>query len=209
MKPWGTTSADVTADAKLVGEGRPPGFAKYNATSESEPELAESSGDDDDAGSSWSRANSTTSADVTAVAKTVGEFRPPGIAKFSASTESEFTKSSDEAGSSRFKANDTNSAAVTAVVKSAAEARPASRQNPNPNSQSLLVRILLPMKMKLDLLGPKQAARPAHPQQQQSQSLWVKFGFLGSQCALSSEAVSCGVRKKKSKSESESGGERK
>ena len=51
----------------------------------SEPELAAdeySSSDEDEAGSSWSRAKCTTSTAATvAVAKSVGEVRPPGIAK--------------------------------------------------------------------------------------------------------------------------------
>ena len=56
-------------------------------TPESEPELAESSDEDSSSvegktGSSWSRASCTTStAATTAVAKSVGEVRPPGFAK--------------------------------------------------------------------------------------------------------------------------------
>ena len=58
------------------------------------------------------------SADITAVAKPVGFFRPPGITKFSASTESEFAKPPEEAGSSRFKASGVNGATAAAVVLS-------------------------------------------------------------------------------------------
>ena len=48
-------------------------------------ELAESSSDEDEAGSFWSRARGTTSTAATAtVAKSVGEVRPLGIAKCSA-----------------------------------------------------------------------------------------------------------------------------
>ena len=68
---------------KPVGEAQPPEFV----TPESEHELAESSDEDsssvdDEAGSSWSRASCTTSTAATsAVAKSVGEVRPPGFAK--------------------------------------------------------------------------------------------------------------------------------
>ena len=86
-----TTAATAvnTSVAKSVGvdEARPPGIAKYRATTESE--LAKLSGK---AGSSESGAKGTTSADVTAVAKSVAEARPPGIENCSASTESEFSK---------------------------------------------------------------------------------------------------------------------
>ena len=47
-------------------------------------EFAKSSGE---AVSSWPRASGTTSAAATAVAQSVGEARPPGIAKYSATTE--------------------------------------------------------------------------------------------------------------------------
>ena len=63
--------------------------------------------------SSWPGADDTASADVTTVAKTVGESRPPpGIAKHSTTTE----MSSGEAGPSWSTANDLNSAADTAAV---------------------------------------------------------------------------------------------
>ena len=94
----GTTSAGVTVVTKAVGEALPPEFVDNNATSESEP--AESSDEDsssmeNEAGSSWSRASCTTStAATTALAKSVGEVRPPGLAKRRALTASEFALSS-------------------------------------------------------------------------------------------------------------------
>ena len=57
---------------------------------------------------------------ATTLAKTVGEPRPPGIAKNSATTEA----SSGEAGPSWTEADGTTSADDTAPVKSAGEARP-------------------------------------------------------------------------------------
>ena len=75
---------------KLVGEGRPPGFVKYNATPESE--LAKFFLQLAPLKNSWTRASGTNVAGATAVVKSVGEFRPLGIANFSASTESEFAK---------------------------------------------------------------------------------------------------------------------
>ena len=82
-----TTAAAAVATkvAKSVceGEARPCGIAKYGATAES---YAEKSGG---AGPSWSGARGTTSADVTAVARTVGEAQPPEFAKYSATSDSE------------------------------------------------------------------------------------------------------------------------
>ena len=120
----GTTSADVTAVVKYVGDGRPFWIEEYSATTKSE--LPESSGEVE---SSWSRANCTTTAVATTVAKSVGdgEARPPGIAKFSATSKSELAKLPgelhDEAGHSWPRANDTSSAAVSAVAKLVDEAR--------------------------------------------------------------------------------------
>ena len=63
--------AAATAAVKSVSEG----FVKYSDTSESEPELTETSGEDE-AVSSWSRTSCTTST-AAAVAKSIGEVRPP------------------------------------------------------------------------------------------------------------------------------------
>ena len=76
-----------------------------------------------EAGSSWPREDDTTSADVTAVAKSVGEALPPGIAKYSATTESELAKLSAEDGSFESGAKGTTSAVVTAVAKSSFASR--------------------------------------------------------------------------------------
>ena len=70
-----TIGAADTAVAKSAGGGRLLRIAQYNVRSESE--LAKSS---DEAGSSRTRASGTAIADVTAVAKSVGEVRPPGSA---------------------------------------------------------------------------------------------------------------------------------
>ena len=126
----------------LATEVRPPGIAKYVATSKSKSELAELPDElPDEAGRSWPRAYSMTSACLSAVTKSVGEARPPGF--------------------------------VTA------ESEP----------QSLLMKTLLPRKMKLDLLGPEQVARPEQPQQQQSQSLLVKFDLLCLRSAQSPDRI--------------------
>ena len=58
------------------------------------------------------------------IAKTVGEARHPGIAKFCATTESELAESSGEAGSSWSSASDMTSTAATAVTKSGGDALP-------------------------------------------------------------------------------------
>ena len=80
-----TTNAAVTAVEKPVGEARPLGIAKHSAPTESELAMSsgeDSSSDEDEAESSWSRASCTTSTAATAaVAKSVGEVRPPRIAK--------------------------------------------------------------------------------------------------------------------------------
>ena len=88
-KPWierevakyGNTTECAGEFPVEVGEARPPGFAKYSATSVPESELAESfheasSSGEDEVGPSWSRASGTTS---TAVAKLVGEARPLAV----------------------------------------------------------------------------------------------------------------------------------
>ena len=79
--------------------------------------FAESCGE---AGSSWSSASDTTSTAATAVAttvaKSVGEAWPPGIAKYSASTESELAKSHGEGGSPWCRANGTSAAAIAVVT---------------------------------------------------------------------------------------------
>ena len=75
------------------------------------------------AGSSWPGETQTTSAAATAVAKSVGEFQPPGIVEQSATTKPELAESSGGAGPSWSRANG-NSAPATAAVKSAGGARP-------------------------------------------------------------------------------------
>ena len=145
--------AVTTTVAKSVGdcEARPPGIAKYVATSKSKSELAELPDElHDEAGRSWPRSYGMTSACLSAVTTSVGEARPPGFV--TAESEPELAESSDEdssskedeAGSSWSRASCTTcTAATTAVAKSAGEVRPLvlakrteSRQNPN--SQSLL-----------------------------------------------------------------------
>ena len=90
IKANGTNSAAAAAAAKSVDEARPPEFAKYHITSESESELAESSdedfpSDEVEAGSPWSTASGTTSRAATAaVAKSVGEVRPRQITECTA-----------------------------------------------------------------------------------------------------------------------------
>ena len=96
-KATGTTSADdteVTAVAKPAGEDRPPESVMCSGTSESAP--AESAGDEDEAGSLWSRTIGTTSADATTAAKSVGEAMPPEFVMYCATSESELEESSDE-----------------------------------------------------------------------------------------------------------------
>ena len=80
-----------------------------------------------EAGSSWSRAHGTTSANVAAVVKLAGEAPPPGLVKYSATSESELAKFClmlGPLGSSWARASGMNSAGTTAVVKSVGEARP-------------------------------------------------------------------------------------
>ena len=72
-------------------------------------DIAASSGE---IGSPWPGEHDTTTGDVTAVAKSAGKARPPGIAAHSASTKSDFAVSSGEAGPSRSRVNATISADV-------------------------------------------------------------------------------------------------
>ena len=65
----------MTAVAKSAGEDRPPGLAKYSATSE--PELAKFVLKLSPLGSSWARANGKNNAGATAVVRSVGEAWPP------------------------------------------------------------------------------------------------------------------------------------
>ena len=68
-------SAGATAVMKSAGEARPLGFVMCSGTSESESERTKSSGDEDEAGSSWPRASCTTSTAATAaVAKPVASW---------------------------------------------------------------------------------------------------------------------------------------
>ena len=81
-----TTSTDVTAVTIYAGEARSPGITMHSASTASGFAVPSgySSSDEDEAGSSWTRTNCTTSTAATAaVAKLVGEVRPPGIAKHS------------------------------------------------------------------------------------------------------------------------------
>ena len=90
---------------------------------QTESEFGEYSGDGE-AGSHGSRAKCTTSGADTAAAKSVGEHRLPGIAKYNVTSESELPKSSDKAGSTWTKTSNTAIADVTAVEKSVGEIRP-------------------------------------------------------------------------------------
>ena len=154
-------------------------------------ELAVSSGE---AGSSGLGVDDTTSAAVTAGGKSVGEARPPGIAKHSASTESVLEVSSVEAGSFGPGANDTISVSTAAVAKSVegprppgiakysaaraatavtttvaksvgvGEARPPAFANTGPRQDPNSQSLLVSFP-KWGLLVPDQMARPAQPQQ--------------------------------------------
>ena len=89
-----------------------------------ELELAASSRE---AGSSWPGdrdTDDTSSTAVTAVVKSAGEARPPGIAKHSAAIESELSVSPAEAGPFRPRADGTTSADESVVAKPIDEARP-------------------------------------------------------------------------------------
>ena len=139
----------------LLVKARPPGFAKHSATTGLE--VAESFGEGE-AGSSWSGTTGTTSAAATAAAKSVGEVRPLGKAKYMVTAKSELAaaamksagkvrplgiakqcdttkpelaESSGGAGPSE--ASGMNCPAA-AAVKSAGEARPSRIENPIPNS---------------------------------------------------------------------------
>ena len=107
--------AAATAVAEPVVRARPPGFAKYNATTESA--LGESSGE---AESSGSGGGGAISAATVAVAPFVEGDRPPRIAKNS-------TTSKWDAGSSWSRDGGATSAAVAAAdVRSVAERSSAS-----------------------------------------------------------------------------------
>ena len=98
---------------QAVGEARLPGIAEHSATTGLA--VAESS-DEGEAGSSWSRKIGTTSA---AAAQSVGEVRPPGIARNTWSRQKLF--GGDEPSWSR--AHGAASADVTAAVKTAGKDR--------------------------------------------------------------------------------------
>ena len=92
---------------------------------------------------------------VTAAAMPAGEARPPGIAKQSATAESDIAVSPGEAGPSWPRAKSTPSAVVTAAAMPAGEARPPGIEKnrvprQNPRTQCHLV--------KLGLLGLEQMA---------------------------------------------------
>ena len=113
----GMQSAGATGIVQSFGEARPPAFVECSGT-KSESEHAESLGDEDEAGSSWSGANGMTSAFTSA--KYVDGARPLGIAKC-ATTESVLAissdeESSDETGLPWSRASGTWSTAETAAV---------------------------------------------------------------------------------------------
>ena len=112
---------------KLVGEVRPPGFEKYNATSGSE--LAKFFLRLGPLGSSWSRARGTNLASTATVVVSVGEARPLEFVTFSGTSESEseLAESSDEEETVPVwsRTSGTSSIAATAAVaKSSDEDRP-------------------------------------------------------------------------------------
>ena len=95
---------------------------KHSAKSESE--VAKSF---DEGGSSRTGANGTNSANITAVAKSVDEDRPPGIAKSSAMTESELAESDEDSPDETgpwSRASGTCSTAATTAVARTGEDRP-------------------------------------------------------------------------------------
>ena len=130
---------------------------------------------------SWPRAGDTAGAGVATVPKTVGEPRPPGIAKNSTTTET----SSGEAGRSWPRANG-DSTAATAAVKSAGEPRPPGLAKHSATTERELVEIS-------DEAGPSwsiahgsaaAAGLPASPSRvpRQSLSSWrvaAELGLLG------------------------------
>ena len=119
----------ATAVAEPVVRARPPGFAKYNATTESA--LGESL---EEAGSSGSGGGAISAATV-AVARFDEGARPPRIAKNSAT-------SKGDAGSSWSRDGGATSAAVAAAdVRSVAEVRPLgiAKQSATSESESELV----------------------------------------------------------------------
>ena len=87
------SSAGATAVAKS-GESRPLESVMCSDTSESAP--AESAGDEDEAGSLWSRTMGTTSVDATTAEKPAGEAMPPEFVMCSARSDLELEESCDE-----------------------------------------------------------------------------------------------------------------
>ena len=144
----GTIILATTAIARSVVEARPPEIAKDKTLTETvcinaaaasftnrleEPVgearplgIAQSAveGSSGEAWSSWSGAERTPSAGITAVAMPAGGPRPPGIARQSATTESDIAVSSGEAGPSWPRAKSTPSAVGTADARPADETRP-------------------------------------------------------------------------------------
>ena len=104
-------SVSITAVVKAVGEARRSGFVEYSTTTGLA--VAESSGENE-AGSSGSRTICTTSA---AAAKTVGEVRPRGIAKYMVAAKSEFGESSGGAVKSAGKDRPLGEAEYSAATK--------------------------------------------------------------------------------------------
>ena len=118
-------SVGATIVVESFGEARPPGFVECSGTAQSESGLADSLGDEDEAGSSWFRVNGTLPS-----AECVGGARPLGIAKCSATTESVLAvsfseESSDQTGPPWSRARGIWSIAeMAAVAKSVVGARP-------------------------------------------------------------------------------------
>ena len=126
------------------------GIAQYSTTTE--PEVEGSSGE---AGSSWSGADDTTSADDSTVAKAFGAAQPPGTAVHGVSTAFKLAASSGEAGSARPEEKDTTKADVTAVAMPAGEARPLLGSHSTVPRQNLKSKGL---PAKLGFFGPEQMA---------------------------------------------------
>ena len=84
-------SAGATAVVKSAGEAGPREFVMWSDMSESESELAESSDEESshETGPLWPTSCTSSTAATATVAESVGEDRPPGFAKCSATTESD------------------------------------------------------------------------------------------------------------------------
>ena len=106
----GTSGASLSAVETYVDGARHPGVAKAQRQ-----DKIRTRRDQWWSWPSWSRAQGTTSADVTAVAKSFGEIPPLGLAKHSDTTESDLVKSSGGAGHSWSRVNGTTSADATKV----------------------------------------------------------------------------------------------